>query len=414
MAQPSRRSVLGLFGATSVAGGAALIAGRTAIADTGLADTSRDGAGRIPPGLRPGGELDRLIADKAAKDEFSGSVLLTHRGRTVLARSHGLADRQRAVPNGPDTMFGLASVTKLFTAVAIAQLVQQGKVSYGEKLGAYVDGFPAPIANGATVHHLLTHTSGFGDFHQLPGYLNAVPGWNTPAEVMSGTTDFIRKSEPAFPAGAGWLYSNSAYHLLGEIIAKASGMSYYDYVRRHVFAAAGMTSTGFFTKPEWRANRRMAHPYRRDPKGLWTDTLGQFAYIGLPAGGASATCADMDRFARALWNAKLLDRGQTELVLSGKQPMPTQGPPPGQAANPSPDTPPAGGSRMTAFQCYGPIGKLADGKWSFEFGGGNTNGHATAIQFFPQDDWVVVVLSNYANAAVQPIVATASRLILAK
>jgi CubicO group peptidase (beta-lactamase class C family) len=343
-------------------------------------------------------------------------VLLTHRGRTVLARSHGLADRQRAVSNGPDTIFGLASLTKLFTAVAVAQLAQQGKVSYSEKLGAYVDGFPAQVANGVTVHHLLTHTSGFGDFHELPGYLEARPSWNTPEEVMARTTAFIRKSEPAFPPGAGWTYSNSAYHLLGEIIAKASGTSYYDYVRRHIFRAAGMTSTDFFTKPAWRADRRMAHPYRRDPNGRWTDTLEEFGYIGLPPGGAFATCADLDRFARALWNAELLDRGQTELVLGGKQPMPTQGQqPPGQPPNQSPATvSPTDGSRMTAFQCYGPIGKLTNATWSYEFAGGNTAGHATALQFFPHNDWSVVVLSNYAGAALQPIVATANRLILAE
>ncbi len=387
-AHPSRRSVLGLLGAVPVAAGAAYVAGPAAA--TGA---------RTPEGLRPGGELDRFVADKAARDEFSGSLLLTHRGRTVLARSHGMADKARGVPIGQDTAFALASVTKLTTAVAVARLVQEGKVSHGARLGTYLDGFPDTFAR-ITVHHLLTHTSGLGDYHGMPGYREAEATWTSPEQVMAGITDFVRRSEPMFPPGAGFAYSNSAYHLLGEIVAKVSGLSYHDYVRERVFAKAGMAGADFVTKPEWRTGKRFAHPYHRDAQGQWVDALEDFGYIGTPAGEAFATCADLERFARRLYQGRLVDPAQTQLVLSGKVPMPQRM-----------DPPPPGARPLAVYQCYGPIGTLADGRWNFGHGGGNPAGIATSVEFHPGTEWVVVVLSNYADAPVQQIVGMARDLI---
>ena len=394
MATPSRRSVLGLLGVAPVA---ALAAGPA------LATEESD---RIPGALRPGGELDRLIADKAARDQFSGSFLLTNRGRTVLARSYGMADLARAVKNGPGTAFALASVTKLFTATAVAQLVQQGTVSHTGKLGAYVDGVPAALAD-ITVHHLLTHTSGLGDYHGMPGFREESATWTSAAQVMSGITGYALRSTPLFAPGAGWAYSNSGYHLLGEIVAKASGTSYYDYVRTHVFAAAGMTGADFVTKPRWLTDRTVAHPYRRDEQGRWTDTVAEFGFVGTPAGEAFATAADLDRFARHLYRRRLLDGPATHLMLSGKVPPAPPGPPPG-GGNPPP---PSGRPQRTVFQCYGPLGTLLGGQWSYGHTGGNTAGIATAVEFFPDTDWVLVALTNHADTPMQEIVETARGLI---
>jgi CubicO group peptidase (beta-lactamase class C family) len=390
---PSRRSVLGLLGAAPAV---AFLAGPAAAAQGGRS---------APDGLCPGGELDRFVAERAAADQFAGSLLLTHRGRTVLACSYGMADKQRAVANGPDTAFGLASVTKLFTAVAVAQLVQQRKVAYQERLGTYLAGFPAAIA-GATVHHLLTHTSGLGDYHLMPGFFADSATWTSPEQVMAGTTGYIRRSEPLFAPGAGWSYSNSGYHLLGEIVAAASGMSYYDYVREHVFAAAGMTRTDFVALPRRQTDRRIAHPYHRDAQGQWVDGLAEVGYIGTPAGDAFATCADLARFARFLYQERLLTPGHTRLMLSGKVPPAAPAAPPGQ--NP----PPQGPRAEAVYQCYGPTGSLVSGQWMFEHGGGNTSGESTAVQLYPDTDWVLVLLSNYPDAAL-PIAALARGLIVA-
>ncbi|MCI3276597.1 serine hydrolase domain-containing protein [Streptomyces cylindrosporus] len=394
LARPSRRSVIGALGVASA--GLALPA--TASADERPLP--------VPSGLLPGGRFDAYVAAKAAADEFSGSLLLTRDGRTVLSRSYGMADRQRAVPNGPDTLFALASVTKLFTALAVHRLAQQRKITYGARLGTYLDGFPSSVAENVTVHHLLTHTSGFGDVHMLPGYEDAEARWTTPEQTMKGLTDLIRHSEPGFEPGAGWGYSNSGYVLLGAIVEAVTGMSYYDYVREYVFAAAGMTRTRFLTRPQWEADRRIAHPYYPDEQGSWTDGVSEARYIvGDPAGDAFTTCADLDRFGRLLWRGKLLDPGWTPLMLSGKVPLP-----------PAPSAPTGDGTGVPAqalFQCYGPVGALVSGQWTFSHGGGSTLGVSTSVEVFPETGWGVVVLSNHAGAVVPDIASLARKLITA-
>ncbi|HCT77226.1 MAG TPA: serine hydrolase [Micromonosporaceae bacterium] len=358
--------------------------------------------GRIPESLKPGGELDQFVAAQAAKDEFSGTVLLTYRGRPILSRSHGMANKQLSTPNGPGTIFALASVTKLFTAVAIAQLVQRRKVAYNGKLGAYLGGFPSEVADKVTIHHLLTHTSGLGDHHMTPGFWEKAATWTSADEVMEGINAIIRQSPLAFAPGAGSKYSNSGYHLLGAIVAQVSGQSYYDYVREHIFGPVGMSSTDFYTRPQWRDDQRIARPYNKLPSGERIDIYNRRLYIGTPAGDAFSTCADMDRFAHALLGEKLLTPAFTQLTLSGKLPMPPpmQGPPGA----------PSGTPPQTAFQCYGPIALMVNNQWTLGHGGGSP-GVSTTIDMYPDNRWVVVILSNYDMGTVQPIAGLARRLI---
>ncbi|WP_246258550.1 serine hydrolase domain-containing protein [Amycolatopsis anabasis] len=273
-----RRSVLAAMGTAPLAASTAL-----APAGIGHADSSR--TDRIPEDLRPGGKLDRLVVRLAAEDKFSGTVLLRHRDRPVLSRSVGMADHQRSIPNGPDTI-SLASITKLFTGVAIAQLAQRNKVAYHEKLGAYLDGFPDEIADQVTVHQLLTHTSGMGDHMQLPGYEKAAATWTSVQQTWDGEPEFVRKTGLAFIPGSGWRYCNTGYHALGAIVAEVSGQSYYDYVRENIFTPAGMTSSDFYTKPQWRDGRRIAHPYAPQDSGKRVDVLEEDPhFVGSPAGG---------------------------------------------------------------------------------------------------------------------------------
>ena len=326
--------------------------------------------------------FDRFVKEQADKDAFSGSLLLVHRGRPVLARSYGRAND--AAPNGPDTLFAMASITKLFTAVAIAQLAQARKISYESTLGTYVSGFPAEIADTVKVHHLLTHTSGLGDTFTMPGYMEEALTWTDVDEVMNGTTDYIRRSSLAFAPGAGSRYSNAGYHVLGAIVAQVSGKTYYDYVREHVLRPAGMTTTDFCTRPQWHSDPRIAHPYAKQPSGERADTIDERLYVGTPAGDAFTTCAEMARFARALQGSKLLDRVFTGITLGGKVPPPRpQGP-----QGPPPTVPPI------AFQCYGPVTLLVNNQWVTGHGGGN-RGTSTDFQMYPDSEWVTVILSNY-------------------
>jgi CubicO group peptidase (beta-lactamase class C family) len=398
---------MALGGAAVASYGAAVVAPASGL-PAAAASTNR--TGRVPEGLKPGGKLDRLAAELAAKDQFSGSLLVTHRGRTVLSRSHGFANKSSGARNRPDTRFFLASVTKVFTALAVHQLVQREKVKYDEKVGAYLQGFPAEVADKVTVHHLLTHTSGLGNFQLLPGWREDARTWDSAEEMFNGTLDHVRRDGAglAFQPGAGSLYSNSGFFLLGAIVAAASQGSYYDYMAKHVFEAAEMRDSGFFTKPQWRKDPRMAHPYyQREGQSGWTDGLEQNDFIGLPAGGSFATCADLDRFARALMAGKLLEAPYVQLMLGPKHP--------GLAEKPSdpgePPTPPEDEPGVTVFSAYGLGTRLINGQWQHGHSGGSPSGASTWLEFFPGSEFVFAVLGNYGSQTSAPIAELARQLI---
>jgi CubicO group peptidase (beta-lactamase class C family) len=375
----TRRTALGVFGAAGL-----LATGAAA----GTASATRTG-GSVPRDLLPGGRFDRFVADRAAADQFSGTVLLARHGRPVLARSHGLANRDENVPIGTDTRIDLASITKSLTAVALAQLVQQGAVACHLPLGTYLDGYPAEVAQ-ATVHQLLTHTAGAG----RPGLTNQRPAdedsWDSVDEVWQGMSAYLRTLPSRFTPGSRFSYSNDGYFVLGEIVATVSGLSFYDYVRRHVFAPAGMSTSDFFTRPQIRADGGIARAYATQPGGGRADATGlpYFPYVGGPFTGAFCTAADLLRFATALHGGRLLNRAYTAVATSGKQAT-------------GPDAP--------QFYGYGQVETII-GDHRIVGHTGSGPGRANNIDVFPDSGWVAVVLSNY-DTTVRPIVDLARELI---
>jgi D-alanyl-D-alanine carboxypeptidase len=254
-----------------------------------------------------GARIDAL----AAEDRFAGAVLLARGERTVFAGAWGLADRERGVPNGLSTRFRIGSMNKMFTATAVLQLVQAGTVRLEDPVGRFLPDHPnAAVAAGVSVHHLLTHTGGTGDvfgpeFERHRGELRTLP-------------DFVRvfgAREPEFPPGSRFGYSNYGMLLLGLVVERASGQDYYDYVRDHVFAPAGMTGTG--SLPEDEAVPGRAVGYTRQG-GAWWETTPMLPYRGTPAGGGYSTVEDLVRFARALEGHVLLDAHHTELLTAAK------------------------------------------------------------------------------------------------
>jgi CubicO group peptidase (beta-lactamase class C family) len=304
-----------------------------------------------------------------------------------------MADKARTMPNGPDTLFGLASVAKLFNAVSVAQLAQRGKLQYYDTIGMHVDGFAAEIADRVTIHHLLTHTSGLGDFFGDPGFWETALTWTSVQQVTDGIGQFVRKETLAFPPGAGYQYSNSAYHLLGEIVARVSGQEYDDYVREHIFRTARMGNADFYTLPQIREDRRIAHGYYR-PEGSADriDNLNEQIF----APGAFATCAEMQRFAHALWEERLLNPAYTRLTLSPKVPT----------------LPPPGPDLLTVFTGYGPGATLAGDRWSYGHNGGASNGGVIDLVFYPDSGYVTVIMSNYEVESIRGIPGLARKLIV--
>ena len=253
-------------------------------------------------------ELER----RASTDAFSGSVLVAKEGRPILSAAYGLADRERRVPNTVETRFRLGSMNKMFTAVATLTLVEAGKVALDDPLGKHLPDYPEPeVRSKVTVRHLLTHTGGTGDIFG-PQFSEKRLSLRTHSDYLAlyGTRKLL------FEPGAQWRYSNYGYVLLGAIIERVSGRSYYDYVRDRVFIPAGMTRTGSEPEDTPVDDRSLGYTKLRTPQLVSNvDTL---PYRGMAAGGGYSTTADLLRFATALTSNRLLKADLTESLTATK------------------------------------------------------------------------------------------------
>jgi CubicO group peptidase (beta-lactamase class C family) len=390
--RPSRRTALGLFGASALAAGGAALAAPCA-AHASASTVPADPSGPVPPGLLPGGELDQLVRQQAAQDQFSGNFLLAYRGRPVLARSYGMAVKDLSVPNTLDTLFALASVTKTMTATAVMQLVQQGKLSLWDTLGTYLTGFPAQTANTVTLHQMLTMTSGLSNYYVGTDWQTAQKTWTTADQVLNGTMEFIREQALLFTPGTQYYYSNSGFVVLGAIVQQVSGQPYWDYMRQNVFARAGMTRTDFYTAPELLAldaHHQMAHPYSTQRTGgTRVDVFGNAGFIGLPdgAGGPYTTVTDMLSFAVSLQGGTLVGPAFVQLLWNGKVPVKDGV---GGTLPPGVTTPPW----QAWFSAYGFGDAIYNNRHVVGHAGGGP-GIATNLDIYPGLDWVAVILENY-------------------
>jgi CubicO group peptidase (beta-lactamase class C family) len=243
--------------------------------------------------------LDRLVS----VSDFSGCVTVFDGGETVFDECRGLAERSFRVPVDHQTKFHIASTGKMFTAVAIAQLVEAGKLSWNDTLAKLVPEYSdQAMAEKITVWQLLHHTAGLGDF-MVPEYFEHAQRYVNPADYLA----LIARQPKAGDPGKGVSYSNAGYILLGRIIENVSGEGYFDYIQHHVFEPAQMTSSGFDSEDE--IVPALAVGYFHDDgvfSRTWKANWAQGIYKGSPAGGGYSTSADLLRFAKALHGGKLL------------------------------------------------------------------------------------------------------------
>ncbi|MDN5853500.1 MAG: beta-lactamase family protein [Actinomycetia bacterium] len=250
------------------------------------------------------------LNQRAQAGTFSGAVLVTEDGVPVVRQAGGFADVARQRANTIDTRFNIGSIGKTFTAVAIAQLVEQGKLAFDAPVGRYVPGFPSDVGREITVEMLLTHTSGLVNVRRHPP--------QTPPMDISEALTWIVGEPPAFEPGSRFGYSNTNYIVLGAVVEAVTGQDYYEYVREHVFVPAGMTHTGWYTLGQAPG---MAHAYLPGDTPArpqtWND-IGIGGPAGNPSGGAYSTVGDLTRFAAALLEHRLLGPAMTETVLTGR------------------------------------------------------------------------------------------------
>jgi len=311
------------------------------------------------------------IARAADRADLSGVV--------SVALPDGTATHARGILAEPgsrelhaDDRFNLGSAGKMFTAVAIAQLADAGRLRLEDEIGRWVKGL-TPEAARVTLEQLLTHTSGLGNYF-TPDNLDVIRR----ARSLSELKPLVEMDKPAFKPGARFAYSNSGYLLLGLAVEGASGMPYDRYLREHVFAPAGMIATGLEADgPPGHAVGMTAHA-GNDPSRS-TPELRRAADAGLrggPAGGAFSTAKDLQRFLAALVAGKLVSSETFRRMTS-----------PLVVAAPAKD-----GRPQLAYGLGFGVGSVERHHWFGHNGG--APGVNVEVAFFPDAGAGVVVLSN--------------------
>jgi CubicO group peptidase (beta-lactamase class C family) len=262
------------------------------------ADWPETGVSKADIGRLTKTALDHLVRT----NDFSGCVTVTDGAKTIVDECRGLAERRFNVPVNHQTKFHIGSMNKMFTAVAIAQLVEAQKLSWDDTLALRVPEYPdQAAASKITVWQLLRHMSGLGDF-LVPELFEQREKYVDPADYLAL---IARQPKVGEPDGE-WSYSNAGYMLLGRIIENVSGENYADYIQRNVFVPAGMTASGYDRVDD--VVPQLAVGYYREGAfaAQWKADWLKVPYSASPAGGGYSTNADLVRFSAALRGGKLV------------------------------------------------------------------------------------------------------------
>ena len=319
-------------------------------------------------------ELKTFMSKLSEADLFSGTVLLAKDGVPAFKGAYGMANKDFNVPNRIDTKFNLGSMNKMFTSVAIAQLVERGKLSFDDPLSKFLPDFPdKQSAEKIKIKHLLTHTAGLG------GYFSRE--WQQSSRGSYRTVDDMMKRAAAdeklqFEPGSRWRYSNTGMLVLGKVIEVVTGQSYYDYVRENITKPAGMSNTACYELD--RVNQNLAVGYHKEitDNGVsFSNNIFEHVMRGGPHGGGYSTVEDLLKFDLALRSNKLVGAEYVKQLLSPK---------------PELNSP-----------RYG-YGFQVDTETQIAGHGGGFTGINSNLDMFLGTGWTAIVMSNYSRAA-QPV-----------
>lgn len=351
------------------------------------------------PAPFPSGTLDEQAQAKAIEhylDEafelghHSGAVLVAKGDQVLLDKAWGYAHRGTKTPNTTEMQYGTASVGKMFTAVAIAQLYQAGKLEYTDTIAKFFPDYPnKEAASRVQIQHLLAHTGGLGDPFDSPKLANR-KNYQTQSEWFETFAD----KPLAFEPGARHEYSNGGFIVLSAIVEKITGQRFTDYLKEHVFAPAGMDSTGLTT-----ASRRLpvsvphAVTVLEDPLGVHGPQPKEDkkeGEDGVGMGGWTSTTMDLFRFARAVRTNKLLSESNTVDITTGKV-----------SFIPAP---------MNVKYCFGfyemPVGK---DRMIGHSGGGGDSGVGAEVEMLWDSGYTIVLLSNHGLEPARRVTHTIAR-----
>jgi CubicO group peptidase (beta-lactamase class C family) len=325
-------------------------------------------------------QIEMFMSKLAAADAFSGNLLIAKDGKPIFTNAYGLASKAHKIPNRIDTKFNLASVGKVFTAVSIMQLIEQGKLALTDTVGKHLPEYPnKQVAAKVTIHHLLSHSSGMGDMHGAQ--------YTCRKGILRQVRDYfpLFVDEPlSFEPGERMQYSNVGYILLGAIIEKVSGENYFDYVRNHIFKPSGMANTDFYETDIDTPNLATGYTNFQDKGDDYFEFhLGQRRNTSLysgakgsPQGGSYSTLRDLLSFSIALRGHKLISPKSLELMTTSKFFFRKY----------------AAGD---VYYGYGLELENLNGKRVIGHGGGDL-GISSSIRWYPDSgNYTVVILSNY-------------------
>lgn len=250
---------------------------------------------------------------------FSGVILLEENGNVIHGRGYGLAQRAESIPNTLNTRFAMASGCKIFTAVAIGQLVDRGMISFDTLLQDCLDIRFPNFDPQVTIHHLLTHSSGIPDYFDEEVMDDYAALWdNRPMYRMRSPKDFLpmfQNNEMKFRPGQRFMYNDAAFIVLGLIVEQQSGMRFTEYIETNILKPCSMTDSGYFSTDQ--LPERTAYSYIHDETtGVWKTNFFAVPIIGAPDGGAYTTAPDMAKFWTALFDGKMLQPTTLEKFLT--------------------------------------------------------------------------------------------------
>ncbi|PNX52285.1 MAG: hypothetical protein BV458_10355 [Thermoplasmata archaeon M9B2D] len=265
-------------------------------------------------------EFETIFQKLVDEDRFSGVVLVAEGDKVVFERAYGMANKSFNVPNRMDTKFNIGSLNKLVTKIAILQLHQKGLLDFDDSVGKFLPEFPEAIAKKVKVKHLISFTSGLGDYfnEKFTASLGRL-------RKVDDFIPFFIDDELLFEPGEKRQYSNAGYVVLGKIIEAITGQDYYEYVRENIYHPAGMNDSDHYEIDSITPN--MAIGYTRHtscescaPNDLTSsdDRRCNFFAIGSrgsPAGGGYSTAYDLLKFDRAITQETLLDTEHSKMVL---------------------------------------------------------------------------------------------------
>ena len=306
-------------------------------------------------------KIDEYIRAYEEMNVFSGSALVAKDGKVLLEKGYGKADDKNDIQNTQNTKFRIGSLTKSFTAMAVMQLEEKGKLSLDDKLTKFIPDYP----NGdkITIHNLLTHTSGIFDHTYLPDY-------DTQRRVkvcsIEKTISTFKDKPLQFEPGSKFEYSNSNYILLGLIIEQTSGQTYGQYIEEQIFKPLAMNNSGFEYPDRSYENFALGYVIENDEI---TRAKSRVMSNGHASGALYSTVRDMYLWDRALYTTKLIGRDGLDKMFE-----PFKG-----------------------DYGYGwVIDRLCDRKTIRH--GSDSDGYRTNMTRFPDDDVCIIIFSNLENA----------------